>query len=131
MMEGSNRGSLALRTKARQPGFPDNTAALTLDEKGMIRDCTGAAESLLGRNRGELTKMQVGRIIPGLRDIPLFGKEGINPRLGFLCRCGHRFLVRGGGGDEFECELHLFDPGNTSSPALRLILDRLDRGSGQ
>lgn len=70
-------------------------AELALDERGMILDCTDSAEDLFGCNRSQLIRKHVSRLLPQLSAIKLLENGILNSQLGFLCRCGHRFLTKG------------------------------------
>ncbi len=96
--------------------------ALTLDDAGIILGCSDAGESLLGYRSEELKCAHISALIPQLEEIPLMKGNEINPRLSFLCRCGHPFRTLDRNGNLFPCELHLFELGNASRRILRIIL---------
>jgi hypothetical protein len=101
--------------KRREP------AELTLDERGMILECTDSAEDLFEYGRTQLVGQPVHRLLPKLSAIKLVEDGKINPQLGFLCRCGHRFLTKGQYGT-FSSELFIVILTYGGMTHLRLIM---------
>lgn len=96
-------------------------AELTLDENGMILDCSDSAEGLFKYSRNELIEQPVSKLLPQLSEIKLVKDGKPNPQLGFLCRCGHRFLTRGQYGT-FSSELNFVFLAYGGMSILRLIV---------
>jgi PAS domain S-box-containing protein len=101
-------------------------AALMLDEKGIIYDCSKAGENLFGYRRSELVWQPVSRLLPQLAEMKLIHNEQFNSRLGYLCRCGHLFQVHSRHGDVFYSALHFVHLHCNGKRMIRLVL----RGSG-
>jgi PAS domain S-box-containing protein len=80
--------------------------ALTLDERGMICDCSNAGEKLFGYSRKNLVWQHVSKLLPELSEIQLLKNGHLNPQLGFLCHCGHHFRATNRLGNVFLSELH-------------------------
>ncbi len=80
-------------------------ATLTLDELGLIHDCSNSGEKLFGYRRGDLVRQHVSRLFPQLSEVVLVENAKINPRLGFLCHCGHHFMAQGREGRAFLSKL--------------------------
>ncbi|MGC2456413.1 MAG: PAS domain-containing protein [Gallionellaceae bacterium] len=80
-------------------------ATLTLDELGMIHDCSKSGESLFGYRRSDLMLQHVSWLFPQLSDVVLVENSRINPRLSFLCHCGHHFMAHGREGRTFLSKL--------------------------
>ncbi len=97
-------------------------AALTLDERGMICDCSKAGEELFGYSLPEITWQHITRLLPQLEGIELRQGGEINPRLAFLSRCGYQFLARIRHGGTVPSELSFFNVGGTGGLMLRLIV---------
>ena len=68
--------------------------ALSLDERGMIKDCSKSFEELVGFRRSELAWRHVSMVFPELKDMDLFHDGQINPMLSYLSRCRQQYLVR-------------------------------------
>jgi PAS domain S-box-containing protein len=80
--------------------------ALTLDERGMICDCSNAGEKLFGYRRKEMVSQHVSNLLPELSEIQLIKNGQFNPQLGFLSHCGHHFRAINRLGGIFLNELH-------------------------
>ncbi len=106
--------------------FPPNgrqePAALILDEKGVICDCSRAGEDLFGYRRSELVWQHVSKLFPQLAGIPLIHNEQVNPRLGFLCRCGHLFRVHSRHDGVLYSALHFVHLHSRGKRMIRLVL---------
>jgi PAS domain S-box-containing protein len=103
-------------------GNTQEPAALVLDERGMIRDCSKAGEQLFGYRRSELAWQHISRLIPQLSDIQLVQSGQINPHLEFLCHCGLPFQAQNQHGDIFDSELHFIHLGHGEKKKIRLII---------
>jgi hypothetical protein len=97
-------------------------AALTLDERGMIRDCSCAAEELFKYRRSELAWRHVSMLLPQLAELDLIQNGQANPRLRFLCRIGCPFQAVTHDGEHFASELFLNVLDNTEHGRLSLIV---------
>lgn len=95
--------------------------ALSLDERGMIRDCNRAAEKLSGYLRSELVWRHVSLLLPQLPENSLISGGRFNPKLNFLCHCGHLFHLQHSNGSSLRSELHLVELNNSGRGSLRLI----------
>ncbi len=80
---------------------------LTLDERGLIHDCSNSGEKLFGYCRDDLVQQHVSRLFPQLSEVVLVENGTINPRLIFLCRCSHQFMAQGKGGRAFLSKLSI------------------------
>ncbi|MFA7269154.1 MAG: PAS domain-containing protein [Sterolibacterium sp.] len=102
----------------------DETAALLLDKRGMIRGCNNATEELFGYRRSEVFWQHVSMLLPQLADIELIQDGRINPRLRFLSRIGGYFQALTRRGEYFASDLFLLDLSNPDSSDLRVIVRR-------
>lgn len=100
----------------------EDLPALSLDERGMIRDCNRAAERLSGYFRGELIWRHVSLLLPELAGSSLLPGGSLNPKLSFLCRCGHLFHLHDRVGRCMNSELHLVELGNSGRRTVRLLV---------
>ncbi len=100
----------------------DELAALILDERGMICDCSKAGERLFGYLRTDLVWQHISKLLPQLSDISLVSNGQINPRLGFLSHCGRLFQAKNQRGDIFYSALHFVYLNCRGKRTIRLIL---------
>ena len=110
--------------------FRDDTAALMLNERGMIRDCSKSLEELVGYTRSELVWRHVSMLLPQLEESAMIRGGRLNPRIGYLCHCGQLFQVRNRDGHSFQSEIRLFELENSGRRTLRLIVCRQIEGRG-
>ena len=99
--------------------FRDDTAALMLNERGMIRDCSKSLEELVGYSRSELVWRHVSTLLPQLDESAMIRDGRLNPRIGYLCHCGQLFQVRDRNGHSFQSKIRLFE---LDTGGLRLIV---------
>lgn len=99
---------------------------LTLDERGMIRDCSKSGESLFGYRRHNLVWQHVSMLFPQLSGVALVREERFNPQLNFLCHCGKLFQTRNRQGDTFLSKLSFVSLENDGRRTLRLIVQPSD-----
>ncbi len=104
----------------------EDLAILSLDERGMIRDCNKAAEKLSGYLRGELVWRHVSMLLPQFAESNLLQEGRLNPRLSFLCHCGHLFHLQDSKGCSLHSELHLVELDNSGRRTLRLLVRPVD-----
>lgn len=102
--------------------YRDDFAALIMDERGMILECNCAAEKLFGYPASELIWRHVSLLLPQLEEGSLVKDGRINPRLSFMCHCGHLFQALDRQCNLFFSELHLFELNNLGKRTLRAIL---------
>lgn len=100
---------------------------LTLDGRGMIRDCNKAGEKAFGYFRRDLVWQHVSKLLPKLAEIPLTKNGQLNPHLDFTCHCGHLFQVQDQQGNTFPSELSFVDLGYEEELMLRLIIRPSDK----
>lgn len=82
-------------------------AALTLDDFGVIRDCSRECEQVFGYLMDELAGRHVSIILPQLPSTGLVQDGRINPRLAYLCHCAVAFQARRHDGSYFAGELFI------------------------
>ena len=104
------------------PANRHDPAALVLDERGMIRDCSKACEKLFGYRRSELAWQHVSKLFPQLSDVQLVQDGKFNPQLDFLCHFGLRFKTINHLGDSFDSELHFIHLDYREHRSIRLIV---------
>ncbi len=97
-------------------------AALTLDERGVILESNRSAEKLFGYTSGELFLQHISLLLPQLEEGRLIKGGGIDPRLRFMCHCGHMFQLVDRQCNSFLSELRIFELNNLGRRTLRVIL---------
>ena len=107
-------------------GLSYEPAALTLDERGMIRDCNGSGEVLFGYRRNELVWRHVSILLPQLSGTPLLRDGEVDPQLDFLCHCGKLFALHNRLGNILPSELSLVQLENAGRHVLRLMVRPID-----
>jgi PAS domain-containing protein len=108
--QGEGNGLVALHEVVQHSLNHDvagTKAILTLDVRGMIRECNPAAEQLFKYPHHALVWRSITQLIPGLTGVTLLDGDALNSRLRFLCRIGHQFQAISSEGDAFACELFL------------------------
>lgn len=99
--------------------------ALSLDERGMILDCSKSFEKLLGFRRSELVWHHVSMLFSQLEGIELVQGGQVNSLLNYLCRCGRLYQVKNRQGETFSSNLNFFRIENQGKRFLRLIVHDL------
>ncbi len=82
-------------------------AVLTLNDQGLIRDCSRACEQVFGYPQEELAGRHVSMLLPQLPDTDLVQEGRINARLAHLCHCAVAFQARRRDGRCFASELFI------------------------
>ena len=83
------------------------SVTLTLDDLGVIRDCSRACEQVFGYLPEELAGRHVSMLLPQLPDTDLVQEGRINSRLAHLCHCAVAFQARRRDGRCFASELFI------------------------
>ncbi len=96
-------------------------AALTLDERGMILDCSDSGEELFGYCRLDLIHQHVSKLLPQLAGVDLIQDGEPNAQLGFLCHIGHPFQFHDCNGGVFNSELSFVHLNHAGKSIVRLI----------
>lgn len=100
----------------------DHAVVLTLNDKGMIRQCSKTSRELLGCPASELIWKPISMLLPQLDGVQLMNGRRINPRLRFLSRLGHHFEVICPDGIRLASEIFLSSVENAGHSYLRVIL---------
>ncbi len=110
-----------LLAKERQQGWCE-PAVLTVDERGMIRDCSRAGEEFFGYSLRELLMLHISGLLPQLSGIELLPNGRVNTELVHLCESGHVFWAQNRSGDVFPSELSLVRLEQTGARMLRIFV---------
>ena len=97
--------------------------ALSLDERGLIQDCSKSFERLFGFKRCDLVWQHVSRLLPQLAGVTLVEAGQLNPVLKYLCHCGHHYQAQNQRGDSFPCNLNFVRIEFGGKRSLRLIFN--------
>jgi PAS domain-containing protein len=100
----------------------DDPPALSMDEDGMIHDCSRAFEVLFGFLREDIIEQHISRFFPQLCGVELIQSGQFNPLLNYLCRCGHLFRVQNRGGDTLAINLNFVHVGYDGSRILKMFV---------
>jgi PAS domain S-box-containing protein len=95
---------------------------LTLDERGMICDCSKAGEELFGYRRKDMVWQHVSKLLPELAEISLVKNGELNQQLGFLSHCGHHFRAINQLGNAFMNELYFVLLDYAGRRTIRMII---------
>ena len=96
--------------------------SLSLDERGMIKDCSRSLEMLLGFRRSELVWQHVSMVFPQLEGIEIFQDGQVNPKLNYFCRCGQSYQAQKRQGDAVSSKLNFVCLENQGKRTLRLFV---------
>ncbi len=118
------------RTDGKSNAVWHEPATLMLDMDGMIRDCSKSGESLFGFIRSDLVLQHISRLFPQLADIVLVEKNRINPRLYYICHCGHHFTAQDREGNTFLSKLNFVYLDNAENGILKLMVQPFRNAAG-
>ena len=96
--------------------------AMSLDEQGMIQECSKSFERLFGFSQSDLLYQHFSMLFPQLTGVELVHAGQINPLLNYLCRCGHHFLTKNRKGEVFTSNLSIAHIGYDGSRLLRILV---------
>jgi hypothetical protein len=96
--------------------------ALSVDEHGMIQECSKSLERLFGFSQSDLLYQHFSMLFPQLTGVELVHEGQINPLLNYLCRCGHHFLTKNWKGEVFASNLSIAHIGYDGSRLLRVLV---------
>lgn len=96
---------------------------LSLDELGMIQNCSKSFETLFGFQRRDLVWNHISRLFPQLTGVDLVQAGQLNPFLNYLCHCGHLYQAHNRQGDTFPCNLSFVRVEFDGRRFLRLIVN--------
>ena len=100
--------------------------ALSLDEHGMIQDCSKTFEKLVGFQRSDLVWNHISRLFPQLVDVELLKGGRVNPLLNYLCHCGHSYQVQNRQGETLLSNLSFVLVEFSGRLSLRMIVHASD-----
>ena len=117
----------------------DGTAALVqchessmieieLDETGIIRNCNGACEQMVGFRKEELVSRPISMLIRKLSEYQLVLNHDLNPVLDYICHCGMLFQVKRKAGAPFFSQLRFVHLQNLKVPIVRLLASPMAPG---
>jgi PAS domain-containing protein len=122
-LDSSEQGTRTeTNTSYYTPPTVEDLAVLTLDENGMIKECSKAGADLLGCAASKLTWLNVSKFLPRLGEVALLQGERVNPYLRFLSRAGHQFEFIAMSGAHFTSQLFFNEAENQNSHYLRVII---------
>jgi hypothetical protein len=81
--------------------------ALSLGERGLIKDCNKPLQMLFGFRRSDLVWQQVSKLFPQLVGVEMVQSGLVNPLLSYFCRCGQLYQSQTRQGDTFLSTLSI------------------------
>ncbi len=96
--------------------------ALSLDERGMIQDCSKSFRKLFGFRRSDLVWQHVSTLFPQLEGVELVQAGQVNALLNYLSRCGKIYEAKNRQGDTFSTNLSFVRIEHNGKGILRLIV---------
>jgi len=121
-MNPARESNTAIKIHPRSRVEWQEPPTLTLDERGMICDCSKAGETLFGYHRKDMVWQHVSKLLPELSKFQLVKNGQLNSQLGFLSRCGQPFLVINQLGNICVNNLHFVLLNYSGKCAIRVIL---------
>jgi PAS domain S-box-containing protein len=121
---GNETYSLAkqLKQTGKQSTELFDPPALSLDERGMILDCSKSFENLFGFRRSDLVWHHVSMLFSQLEGIELVKEGRVNSFLNYLCRCGQLFQAINRQGETLPSNLSFVRLEYKGKRILRLIV---------
>ena len=115
-------GSQHMTSTSKRPFGWRELATLLLDENGMIRDCSNTGEELFGYTFRDIVSQHVSKLLPQLSGVELVKDGQLNPKLDYLCHCGHLFEVQTEFGGILPSELSLVSLEHAGKRILKLFI---------
>lgn len=126
--EGHSASAIAVASCAKEQMIDkylteqNEPPALSLDEHGVIQECSRSLERLFGFSQGDLVRQHFSMLFPQLTGVEIAHAGQINPLLNYLCRCGHHFLTQNRQGEVFTSNLSVAHIGYDGSRLLRIVV---------
>jgi PAS domain S-box-containing protein len=108
--------------------FESSMIEIDLDEAGIIRNCNGACEQMVGFMREELVSHPISMLIRKLSEYQLVLNHDLNPVLDYICHCGMLFQVKTKAGALFFSQLRFVYLQNLKVPMVRLLASPMAPG---
>ena len=81
--------------------------AVSVNERGIIQDCSESCERIFGYPRGDLVFQHISVLLPQFSGTA-FDQEGrLTPLIFYLCHCGHSFQAQNRQGSVFHSEVRI------------------------
>jgi PAS domain-containing protein len=100
---------------------------LSLDEHGVIQDCSKSCERLFGYPCRDLFLQHVATLFPQLSGVAFVQGGRFTPLLEFFCHCGYIFQAHNRLGETFSSKLSFVRLGYDGKRTLRLIVTPLGK----
>ena len=114
--------TFAAQQKEEHPTERFDPPALSLDERGMILDCSKSFEKLFGFRRSDLVWHHVSMLLSQLEGVELVKEGQVNSLLNYLCRCGQLFQTVNFQGETLPSKLNFVRLEYKGKRMLRLIV---------
>lgn len=116
------RSSMIPAYTGNSTGVEDDIVVLTLNDKGMIRECSKTSWNLLGCPSSQLIWKHISLLLPQLVGVQLMNGKKLNPRLCFLSRIGHHFEVTCPDGIQLASEIFFNNIESSGRHYVRVIV---------
>jgi hypothetical protein len=100
----------------------EDALALTLDNRGIMRDCSGPSIALFNYLHDELIHRHISLLLPELETLELVRNGEANHRLRYQCRIGRHFMAVTRDGERFASKLFLNILDSSGDGRLTLIV---------
>jgi PAS domain-containing protein len=100
----------------------EDALALTLDNRGIIRDCSGPSVKLFNYRHDELIQRHISLLLPELEKLELVRNGEANHRLRYQCRIGRHFMAVTRHGEHYASKLFLNILDSSGDGRLTLII---------
>lgn len=101
---------------------------IDMDERGLIRNCNGTCEEMVGFSRDELVSRPISLLIRTLSEYQLILDHDLNPVLDYICHCGMLFQVKSKAGDTFLSQIRFVHLQHLKVPKVRLLASPMAPG---
>lgn len=94
---------------------------IELDEEGIIRNCNGICEELVGFRKEELISKPISMLVRKLSEYQLILNHTLNPVLDYICHCGMPFQMKNKAGETFFSQIKFVYLQHLKVPKVRLL----------
>lgn len=94
---------------------------IELDEEGIIRNCNGICEDLVGFSKEELISRPISLLVRKLAEYQIVLNHNLNPVLDYICHCGMPFQMKTKAGETFFSQIKFVYLRHLKIPTVRLL----------
>ncbi len=101
--------------------YESTVIEIELDEDGIIRNCNGICEELVGFRKEELVSRPVSMLVRKLSEYQIVLNHKLNPVLDYICHCGMPFQMKNKAGETFFSQIKFVYLQHLKVPKVRLL----------